>query len=38
MMRILVLNGSPHKNGTVATLLKGIVDGISKNYEVEWID
>jgi NAD(P)H-dependent FMN reductase len=37
-MRILVLNGSPRKNGTVANLLKGVVDGISKKYEVDWID
>ncbi|KKH95852.1 iron-sulfur protein [Methanosarcina sp. 1.H.T.1A.1] len=37
-MRILVLNGSPHKNGTVATLLKSIVDGISNRHEVEWIN
>lgn len=37
-MRILVLNGSPHKTGTVASLLKSVVDGISGQHEVEWID
>ncbi|MDD3365093.1 MAG: NAD(P)H-dependent oxidoreductase [Syntrophomonas sp.] len=37
-MRILVLNGSPRKNGTVANLLKSVVDGISNRYEVEWIN
>ena len=37
-MRILVLNGSPRKNGTVANLLKGVVDGIPNTYEVEWIN
>lgn len=37
-MRILVLNGSPHKNGTVANLLKSIVHGTSDRHEVEWID
>ncbi len=37
-MRILVLNGSPRKNGTVAKLLRSIVAGISDKHEVEWID
>jgi len=37
-MRILVLNGSPRKNGTVANLLRSIVAGISDKHEVEWID
>lgn len=37
-MRILVLNGSPRKNGTVANLLKSVVNGIPNKYEVEWID
>lgn len=37
-MRILVLNGSPRKNGTVANILKSVVDGISNRHEVEWIN
>ena len=37
-MKILILNGSPRKKGTVATLLKAVVEGINKNHEVEWID
>lgn len=37
-MKILILNGSPKKNGTVATLLKGIVASISEKHEMEWID
>lgn len=37
-MRILVLNGSPRKKGTVATLLKNIADTVSKKHEVEWIN
>lgn len=37
-MRILVLNGSPRKKGTVATLLKTVVDGLSAQHEVEWIN
>jgi len=37
-MHILVLNGSPRNNGTVANLLKGVVDGISDRHEVEWIN
>lgn len=37
-MYILVLNGSPHKNGTVAKLLKMVVEGISDQHQVEWIN
>lgn len=37
-MKILVLNGSPHKNGTVAKLLKMVVEGISNKHDVEWIN
>lgn len=37
-MRILVLNGSPQKSGTVATLLKEVVKGVAKNHQVEWVD
>ncbi|MDS1030826.1 flavodoxin family protein [Bacillota bacterium LX-D] len=37
-MRILVLNGSPQKSGTVAKLLLEIVAGIAQKHEVEWVD
>jgi len=37
-LRILVLNGSPRNNGTVANLLKTVVDAISSRHEVEWIN
>ncbi len=37
-MRILVLNGSPRENGTVADLLKTVVEGTSDRHEVEWIN
>ena len=37
-MRVLVLNGSPRKKGTVATLLKSVSDGVSQRHEVEWIN
>lgn len=37
-MRILVLNGSPRKKGTVATLLKTISDAASQKHGIEWID
>lgn len=37
-MYILILNGSPRKNGTVTSLLKSVVDGISNKHVVEWID
>jgi NAD(P)H-dependent FMN reductase len=37
-MRILILNGSPRKKGTVATLLRTLSDAASENHEIEWID
>jgi multimeric flavodoxin WrbA len=37
-MKLLVLNGSPRKNGTVATLLKCVTEGLPPGSEVEWID
>ncbi len=37
-MNILILNGSARKNGTVATLLKCVAEGIVANgHEAEWI-
>jgi putative NADPH-quinone reductase len=37
-MKILVLNGSPRKNGTVFSLLKAITEPLSSEHEIEWID
>lgn len=37
-MKILVLNGSPRKKGTIATLLKAVADGASERHEVGWIE
>jgi NAD(P)H-dependent FMN reductase len=37
-MRLLVLNGSPRTNGTVATLLRAVVEGVGNRHQVEWID
>jgi len=37
-MKLLVLNGSPRKKGTVATLLRAVAQGASERHEVEWID
>jgi NAD(P)H-dependent FMN reductase len=37
-MKILVLNGSPRKKGTIATLLKKVAEGAGENSEIEWID
>jgi len=37
-MKVLVLNGSPRKNGTVATLLRAIAEGAKEKHEAEWID
>jgi hypothetical protein len=37
-MKILVLNGSYRKNGTVASLLKCVTEPLSSEHELEWID
>lgn len=37
-MPILILNGSPRKKGTVASLLKSVSESASQKHEVEWID
>ncbi len=37
-MKILIINGSPRKRGTVATLLKCLSDSASKGHETEWVD
>lgn len=37
-MKILILNGSPRKNGSTATILKQIAEGIAKEHHIEWID
>jgi multimeric flavodoxin WrbA len=37
-MKIVILNGSPRKNGTVATLLKAVAAPLSTRHETEWID
>jgi putative NADPH-quinone reductase len=37
-MKILVLNGSPRKGGTVASLLNAVMQSLSAKHEVEWID
>lgn len=39
MNKVLILNGSPRKNGIISTLLKEVVEGIKeKNNEIEWVD
>ena len=37
-MSILILNGSPRKNGTVAGLLKEIARNVSREQRVEWVE
>lgn len=37
-MKILVLNGSHRKSGTVASLLKCVTESLSAKHEIEWID
>jgi len=37
-MKILVLNGSPRKHGTVSALLRAVVEGAEKSHQVDWID
>src|SRR6056297_1592866 len=37
-MKILVLNGSPRQNGTVASLLAFVTESLSTDQTIEWID
>jgi multimeric flavodoxin WrbA len=37
-MKTLVLNGSPRKRGTVASLLKAVTEPLTGEHDVEWID
>ncbi|MGE5453865.1 MAG: flavodoxin family protein [Methylocystaceae bacterium] len=37
-MKVLVLNGSPRKDGTVTHLLQDVISGIKQPIEVEWIN
>jgi NAD(P)H-dependent FMN reductase len=37
-MRLLVLNASPRKTGTLATLLREAVAGTGGRFDVEWVD
>lgn len=37
-MKIIVLNGSPRRNGTVASLLNSVAEPLSTEHEIEWID
>ena len=37
-MKILVLNGSPRKNGVVVTLLRLLTEQFKTSHEVEWVD
>jgi NAD(P)H-dependent FMN reductase len=37
-MKVLILNGSPRKQGTVATLLRTVAEGAAEKHEVQWVD
>lgn len=37
-MRILVLNGSPRRQGVVAQLLKAVAQGVGEEAQVDWVD
>ena len=37
-MNVLILNGSPRKNGNVAKLLNAVREGAEKKHTVKWID
>lgn len=37
-MKVLVLNGSPRQNGTVAALLRLVADALPAGTEVDWVD
>jgi len=36
-MKILIINGSPRKNGTIDSLLKSVAEGISGKHDIEYI-
>ncbi|NMM64748.1 flavodoxin family protein [Clostridium sp. P21] len=38
MKKVLILNGSPRKDGIVYNLLKEISNNLKENSEIEWID
>lgn len=38
MMKVLVLNGSPRKNGTVSSLLEALAEPLSAEHEIEWVE
>ena len=37
-MKILILNGSPRRKGTIAALLEHVADGVENPVLTEWID
>jgi len=37
-MKILVLNGSPRKIGTIASILKSVTEPLTADHDIEWID
>lgn len=37
-MKLLVLNGSPRRGGSVASLLKTVIRNVSAEHDIEWID
>jgi len=37
-MKILALNGSPRKNGTVASLMKAVKESLPPESQLEWVD
>ncbi|HSL90304.1 MAG TPA: flavodoxin family protein [Ignavibacteriaceae bacterium] len=37
-MKVLVLNGSPKRKGTVSSLLQNVVEGMNEKSDVEWIN
>ena len=37
-MSLLLLNGSPRKAGTVASLLRAVAEGVGPRHEISWID
>lgn len=37
-MRILVINGSPRKNGMVAKLLRAVCEGLAEEYQTDFVN
>lgn len=37
-MKLLILNGSPRKNGNTVKLMRKLMSAAEKNHQIEWVD